>query len=76
MTMNGCTHFQCAGCDKIKSISEKNTTAVAFNIYGSATEDKFQHRRFYVMLCDECYGKKKKEKKNDGNNNSKTKRSS
>jgi len=74
-TLNGCTHFQCASCDKIRPIKEKNTTAVAFNIYSSDTEDKFQHRRFYVMLCDECYGKKK-EKKNDGNNNSKTKRSS
>jgi len=61
------THFQCAGCNKIKLIEYGHITKVAYSICSRDTQDKFYYNPYYVMLCDKCF---EGEEKNDGNNNS------
>ena len=78
-SMNGCTHFQCAGCSDIKLIKDMNVSKIAYNIYDHDTQNKFYYRPYYVMLCNDCFKdteKKDKEKDNARDSNSKKKRSS
>jgi hypothetical protein len=69
---DGCTHFNCDGCNGVKLVSDVHKAKVARNVYDSDTQKKFQYRPYWVMLCTDCFEgrEKKEEKKNDGDNNS------
>ncbi len=56
------THFKCAGCSKIKLIKEGRTTKVAYSITDRNTQNSFQYRPCWVMLCDKCFRGEKKKK--------------
>ncbi len=56
------THFNCAGCSRIKPVKKGKVTRVAYSIFDNETMKKFGYHSYYVMLCDECRGVKDKTK--------------
>jgi hypothetical protein len=63
MGMNGCTHFKCDGCAKIRLIKEQNVTKVAYTLHNHFTDEKFLYNVHHSQLCNECL--KEKESKNE-----------
>lgn len=56
--MNGCTHFRCDSCNKIKNISEQNIAKTSYTQFNNMSENQLRYSVYHIQICNDCYTNK------------------
>lgn len=56
--MNGCTHFRCDSCNKIKPIEEQKIVLASYTLFNHRSIEELKYAIYHIQLCKKC-GKEK-----------------
>ena len=63
MNLNGCSHFYCNSCTKIKPKEQAHKVKVAWPIFSRGEENKLVFNKATLLICDKCFKTEEEEKK-------------
>ena len=52
--MNGCTHFKCDSCGKIKPIEEQEIIKCAQTLFNHRSNYELRYTPYHMQICKKC----------------------